>query len=285
MEARAESGAHRDRDRGRPSEGRLKDESGSILVLFAILLTVFILCDRDRRRRRLLVGEREEGADRRRCLCARSRSRTSAELGRDSSHWDHAVGLPRSECEFGSAEYVIDEPSGAGRSEQGRASPGDTSYLALQGPSHQSIPPFLSVSTFFGVYVGLKYIDLTRRAVAENQGGQGEMAIYTRLHRLRPRRVASVRRQNMHYRRLGALRGARSPALALPGCLSRTSRRAGGRWVPDTANDPRRRAAKRALTRATTLRTSARQPGPSARGHRPDQRGGWYTPSRVRLLL
>ena len=37
----------------------------------------------------------------------------------------------------------------------------------------------MRVRTFFGVYVGLKHIDLTRRAVAEKQTGEGNDAIYS----------------------------------------------------------------------------------------------------------
>ena len=56
----------------------------------------------------------------------------------------------------------------------------------------------IRVRTFFGRIVGLPYVDIERRAVAEQQSGQGEMAIYTNSIDCDPDESLQFGGQNMH---------------------------------------------------------------------------------------
>ena len=161
-------GAHRNRDRGRP-DGRFRDESGSILVLFSIFLVMFLLCCA------VVVdvgywwvaGKRAQiAAD----ACALAAARDLPE------DWDPA----RSECVFNGQDWVLvnlPDQSGADPEPLHR---GTTVLSPYDGESSQvEAIVEMRVRTFFGRVVGLPVSSISLGGLSpSNRPGQGNMAIY-----------------------------------------------------------------------------------------------------------
>jgi Putative Flp pilus-assembly TadE/G-like len=168
--------AHRDRDRGRRARARYRDQSGNILVMFAILLPIFMIGGA------VVVDVGYWWANARKAqiaadACALAAARDlpkTAPSPTGGGTWD------LSHCRFGAPErdYVL-------------------TNLPAQGPDTEPVHastrvvwPYqgdltlveatvnMKVRTFFGRYVGLGGVELTRRAVAEQSIGVGDYAIY-----------------------------------------------------------------------------------------------------------
>jgi Putative Flp pilus-assembly TadE/G-like len=161
--------AHRGRETGKPRRLRSRDESGSILVLFSIFLTLFLLCCA------VVIDVGYWWANAKK-----------AQIAADSCALAAARELPqtinRTECTYGtpSKDYVLvnipaqaDPAKGAKHLSTSVISPykGDISRVEATVR--------VRVRTFFGKIVGLDWIDLTRRAVAEKLVGEGDWAIYS----------------------------------------------------------------------------------------------------------
>lgn len=148
--------------------GRRHDESGNILVLFAILLPLFMFTGM------VVVDVGYWWANARKAQIAADACALAAakELPAPPQGWN------RGECMHDGVDYVV-------------------TNLPAQGPggepehvSTRVISPFegnstqveaivrLKVQTFFGRFIGLGGVDLTRRAVAEQSVGEGDYAIY-----------------------------------------------------------------------------------------------------------
>lgn len=144
-------------------------ERGNILVLFALLLPVFLVC----------------------CAIAIDvgywwANGKKAQIAADACALAAAHELPETyalnHCviDAGSPDYVAanlpDEASpdrGTRRLSTSVISPYNSDPRLVEATVE------LRVRTFFGVFVGVKYIDLTRRAVAERLDAEGRLAIFT----------------------------------------------------------------------------------------------------------
>jgi Putative Flp pilus-assembly TadE/G-like len=83
-------------------------------------------------------------------------------------------------CSFGSKEYVLTNVPPQTDPNKGAKHLSTTVIAPYKGdPKRVEATVRLRVRTFFGRIVGLDYIDLTRRAVAERQEGTGNWAIYS----------------------------------------------------------------------------------------------------------
>jgi hypothetical protein len=148
--------------------GRCHDQSGSILVLFAVLLPLFMFVGM------VVVDVGYWWANARKAQIAADACALAA--ARDlpaPSGWN------RTECVQDGRDYVLTNlpPQGTG-SEPEHVS---TRVISpFEGNSTQvEATVRLKVRTFFGRFIGLGGVDLTRRAVAEQSVGAGDWAIYS----------------------------------------------------------------------------------------------------------
>jgi hypothetical protein len=89
--------------------------------------------------------------------------------------WDPA----RTECVFAGEDFVLVNLPDQSGSDPEPLHLSTTVFSPYESdPSMVEATVEMRVQTFFGRIVGLEWIDLTRRAVAEQQTGQGKMAIY-----------------------------------------------------------------------------------------------------------
>jgi hypothetical protein len=165
--------AHRDRDLERPaSGGRCRNESGSILVLTAVILPMLLLfCA-------IVIDVGYWWVNGKKTQIAADSCALAA--AKDLPAPD--PGYVRADCVFGSQDYVLINIPQNPTPEVGRVG---TRWIStkVKTPYNGSTAMVeatvkMRVRTFFGGLVGVGWIDLTRRAVAEQQSGQGKMAIY-----------------------------------------------------------------------------------------------------------
>jgi Putative Flp pilus-assembly TadE/G-like len=160
--------AHRDRERGRgPLRGR--DESGNILVLFAILLPLFLFTGM------VVVDVGYWWANARKAQIAADACALAAARELPQS-WTP----PRTECVHDGRDYVLTNlPDQTGTDVE----PLHVSTEVLSpfegNPTQVEATVKMKVQTFFGRFIGLGGVELTRRAVAEQSVGAGEWAIYS----------------------------------------------------------------------------------------------------------
>jgi hypothetical protein len=165
--------AHRDGDGegvwGRRGLGQDRDQSGSILVLFAILIPLFMCTAM------VVVDVGYWWANARKAQIAADACALAA--ARDltpSTVWN------RTECVQNGLDYVVTNlpPQGPDTEPVHVSTQVIAPYKA--DPTKVEATVRLKVRTFFGRFVGLGGIDLTRRAVAEYSEGEGDYAIYAR---------------------------------------------------------------------------------------------------------
>ena len=178
MNARVRGSAHRDREtrRGPIPDGRLGNESGSILVLFAIFLPLFLICCAVV----IDVGywwanakKTQIAAD----ACALAAAQSIPGINPTSGVANPATG----ECVItpGGPDYVL-----TNLPIQGDASPeplhtGTTVVWPYKGdPTLVEARVTMTVGTFFGRVVGLGGVKIARRAVAEQSAGVNDVAIH-----------------------------------------------------------------------------------------------------------
>jgi hypothetical protein len=161
--------AHRDRDRGRP-QGRFRDESGNILVLFAIMLPLFLLCAA------IVIDVGYWWAAGKRAQIAADACALAA-AGELPQPWD---APPRTECVIAGQDYALVNLPDQSGTEPEPLHLGTTVRSPYDGDASMvEATVEMRVQTFFGRIVGLEWIDLTRRAVAEKMVGEGNYAIYS----------------------------------------------------------------------------------------------------------
>jgi hypothetical protein len=160
---------HRGRKSGKPPRRSSRDESGSILVLFSIFLTLFLLCCA------IVIDVGYWWANGKK-----------AQIAADSCALAAARELPqtisRTECTYGtpSQDYVLVNIPPQADPDKGAAHLSTTVISPYKGDiSRVEATVELRVKTFFGRIVGLDWIDLTRRAVAEKLVGESDWAIYS----------------------------------------------------------------------------------------------------------
>jgi Putative Flp pilus-assembly TadE/G-like len=148
--------------------GRRHDQSGNILVMFAILLplitfTAAVVID---------VGYWWANARKAQIAADACALAAAKELPAPSGGWNLA------ECKFNDTDYVVENlpPQGPG-SEPEHVSTQVISPFQGNATQVEAIVR-LKVRTFFGRFIGLSGVDLQRRAVAEQAVGQGNYAIY-----------------------------------------------------------------------------------------------------------
>src|SRR5687767_11931331 len=143
--------AHRDRDHGRRARGRCRDESGNILVMFAIMLPIFMLAGA------VVVDVGYWWANGRKAqiaadACALAAARDlpkTAPLPTGAGRWDLSA------CEFGGRDYVlVNLPAQGPDSEPVHKStrvvwPYEEDLTLVEATVE------MEVRTFFGRYVGL----------------------------------------------------------------------------------------------------------------------------------
>ena len=162
--------AHRDGERGQRAGSRCRDESGNILVLFAILLPVFMVCAA------IVIDVGYWWANGRKAQIAADACALAA--ARELPQSAASGGWNRSDCAFGGVDYVVTNiPDQSPGSEPVHLStrvvwPYEGDMTLVEATVD------MSVRTFFGRFVGLGNVDLTRRAVAERSEGEGDYAIY-----------------------------------------------------------------------------------------------------------
>jgi hypothetical protein len=161
------AGAGRGRKAGRTLRGASRDESGNILVLFAIFVPIFIMACAIA----IDVGywwvngkKAQVAAD----ACALAAAR---EL---PANWN------RGDCYFGGQDYVLENLPDQLGEHRGTDHLSTRVLSPYEGQSkYVEATVRLRVQTFFGGFVGLDWVDLTRRAVAEREEGDGDYAIYS----------------------------------------------------------------------------------------------------------
>jgi Putative Flp pilus-assembly TadE/G-like len=168
--------AHRDRERSRGSaRRRSRDESGNILVLFAILLPLFLFAGM------IVVDVGYWWANGRKAQIAADACALAAarELPQDWNA-DPLPGAPLADCEFDGRDYVLANLPDQSAGTDSRPLHVSTEVLSpYDGRSDQvEVIVEMRVETFFGRFIGMDGISLTRRAVAEQSLGQGDYAIY-----------------------------------------------------------------------------------------------------------
>jgi hypothetical protein len=147
------------------AKARYRDQSGNILVMFAIMLPVFMLGAA------IVVDVGYWWANGRK-----------AQIAADACALAAARDLPqtwnRTECVHGGRDYVVTNlPAQSADSEPVHVS--TTVISPFEGDSTLvEATVKMKVRTFFGRYVGLGGVELTRRAVAEQSVGEGNYAIY-----------------------------------------------------------------------------------------------------------
>jgi hypothetical protein len=169
MHAPPGGSADRGRKSGQSRRGRTRDESGSILVLFSIFLTLFLLCCA------IVVDVGYWWANGKK-----------AQIAADSCALAAARELPqtinRIECTYGtpSQDYVLVNIPGQADPDKGALHLSTSVISPYKGNiSRVEATVKLRVRTFFGRIVGLNSVDVTRRAVAEKLVGEGDWAIYS----------------------------------------------------------------------------------------------------------
>jgi Putative Flp pilus-assembly TadE/G-like len=181
VQAPAGGGVHRGRDTGRSLRHRSRDESGSVLVLFSIFLTLFLVCCAivtDVGYWWANAKKAQIAAD----ACALAAAQSIPAVNPSSGQADPSTG----ECviDTGGRDYVLENLPEQGDSSQEPLHLGtvvEWPYVNASGspdPSQVEATVTMRVGTFFGRIVGLHAVDVTRRAVAEKQTGTGNWAIY-----------------------------------------------------------------------------------------------------------
>ena len=169
MRPPAPRSAHRDRDLGQPSDRRFRDESGSVLVLFSIFITLFLICCA------IVIDVGYWWANAKK-----------AQIAADACALAAAKDLPqtidRTECTYGTPaqDYVLNNIPVQSDPNKGAKHLSTRVVSPYKGDiSRVEATVRIRVRTFFGRIVGLDWIDLTRRAVAERLVGSGDWAIYS----------------------------------------------------------------------------------------------------------
>jgi Putative Flp pilus-assembly TadE/G-like len=185
--------AHRDRDLGRLGRGsRFQDETGSILVLFAVLLTLFLLVGA------VVIDVGYWWANAKKAQIAADACALAAarDLPQD---WGPPNGSPRTECGIGGTEYVLTNLPDQSDPNRGVKHLWTRVVTPYKGQSHRvEATVRIRVRTFFGKIVGSTYFDIERRAVAERQTGHGTMAIYVNSRLCDPGKSLEFDGQDMH---------------------------------------------------------------------------------------
>jgi Putative Flp pilus-assembly TadE/G-like len=173
--SRALSGesAHRYRGTGRTDGRRSRDERGSILVLFSVFITLFLMCCA------IVVdvgwwwanGKKAQiAAD----ACALAAAR---ELPKD---WGPPNGTVRADCEIAGSDWVMTNIPDQDNPSRGVDHLWTTVVSPYNSKSYQvEATVRLRVQTFFGTVFGLDFVEVERRAVAERSEGSGNYAIYS----------------------------------------------------------------------------------------------------------
>ena len=162
--------AHRDRDLGQSRGGRqFRDETGSVLVLFSVCITLFLICCA------IVIDVGYWWANAKK-----------AQIAADACALAAARDLPqtidRTECTYGTPaqDYVLNNIPVQSDADKGAKHLSTRVLSPYKGDaSRVEATVRLRVRTFFGRIVGLDWIDLTRRAVAERLVGEGDWAIYS----------------------------------------------------------------------------------------------------------
>ena len=150
------------------------DESGSILVVFAILLPLILLSCA------IVIDVGYWWANAKRTQIAADACALAAARDLPAS----PAWAARPDCMFGGRDYALTNLPNEGLADEPRhRSTSVTSPYTPEGAAH---PPSsyveakvtLTVETFFGRIIGFGYIDITRRAVAEKQPPEGRLAVY-----------------------------------------------------------------------------------------------------------
>jgi Putative Flp pilus-assembly TadE/G-like len=182
VQAPASGSVHPDQFAGRSSRGRGRDESGSVLVLFSIFLTLFLVCCA------VVVdvgywwanGKKAQvAAD----ACALAAAQSIPAINPSSGQPDPSTG----ECviEAGGPDFVFENipvQDADTREPLWTGTVVEWPYVTADGPDPTQVEAtvHMKVGTFFGRIVGLHGVNVTRRAVAERQvGGPGNYAIYS----------------------------------------------------------------------------------------------------------
>jgi hypothetical protein len=154
----------------RGERGLARDQSGNILVLFAILLPLFMFTGMiavDVGYWWVNARKAQIAAD----ACALAAAR---DLPAPSAGWD------KPDCVHGGRDYVLTNlPAQGTDSEPQHVSTRVVSPFETN-PTQVEATVRLRVRTFFGRFIGLGGVDLSRRAVAEQSSGEGDYAIYAR---------------------------------------------------------------------------------------------------------
>lgn len=161
--------------RGRSVSSLRRDETGNILVAFAILLPlVLMVCA-------VVIDVGYWWANAKKTQIAADACALAAARELPASPaWIPA----RTDCMFDGTDYALTNLPLEGLADEPRhrSTLVTSPYLpegAVRPPtSYVEAKVTLTVETFFGRIIGFGYIDITRRAVAEKQPPKGDMAIY-----------------------------------------------------------------------------------------------------------
>jgi putative Flp pilus-assembly TadE/G-like protein len=155
------------RNRSKRTEHPCRDQSGNILILFAILMPLFLITSA------IVVDVGYWWVNGRKAQIAADACALAAarEL---PQNWTPA----RSECVHDGRDYVLTNIPDQGPNPEPKHLSTEVLSPYKGDSSLVEATVDLRVRTFFGRYVGLDWIDLTRRAVAEQQVGDGNYAIY-----------------------------------------------------------------------------------------------------------
>jgi Putative Flp pilus-assembly TadE/G-like len=158
---------------GRSQGGRSRDEQGSVLVLFAVFITLFLLCTA------IVVDVGYWWANGKKAQIAADACALAAAQELPKA-WGPPSGAPRTDCDIAGLDWVMDNIPDQGDPDRGA----DHLFTRVVSPydtkSHQvEATVRLRVNTFFGRIVGLPYVEVERRAVAERSEDHGNMAIYS----------------------------------------------------------------------------------------------------------
>ena len=159
--------------------GRRHDQSGNILVIFAILLPLFMVTGM------VVIDVGYWWANARKAQIAADACALAAakELPLDDGPFEPASDLgwvsPDDDCVYAGRDYVLTNlPDQSGSSSEPLHS-GTAVLWPYEGdPTLVEATVHMKVRTFFGRFVGLGGVELERRAVAEQSLGQGDYAIY-----------------------------------------------------------------------------------------------------------
>jgi len=159
---------------GRLAPGGVRDESGNFLVFFALLLPLFIMCCA------IVIDVGWWWANGKRAqIAADACALAAARELPPSTPW---VGRPN--CMFEGKDYALTNLPREGKADEPRhLGTSLTSPYSPEGATHGAAnyveaKVTIAVRTFFGRIINKDYILVTRRAVAEKQPPEGDMAIY-----------------------------------------------------------------------------------------------------------